>query len=107
MKLSPPHATGTAADLAERPAHEPRRDVAEVAREPVAQEHEDEPRDDDAEHRDADERRRRERRALLVPFDREQEDRDDREREVDELVPEADERDRARDVPSRESPSAA
>ena len=92
-------------ELALDPAREPRGGVADVVGEAVAVEDEHERGDDDAEDRGADERRRGEERRLRAG-DREHEDRHDREGEVRELVPDADERDRARDRLGAEAPAA-
>ena len=96
---------GAAAHLAEGPARDPRGDVAQVEREAVAHEDQHEAGDDDAEHGDADEGGGRERGALAPGG--QQEDGEDREGEVQELVPEAGQRDRPRHVLGPRIPSAA
>ena len=90
--------------LLARPREYPRDQVAELSRQAVAHEHDDERCNDDTEHSDADERDGCERRRLLTG-DGQQEDRDDRKREVQELVPQTRERDGARKVACGEVPA--
>ena len=105
-KLAAPHDTGPRPTLPERPVGHPGRHRADVPGGPVADEGDHEGGDDDSEHAGAHERRHAEQRRLAAG-EREEEDGDDWEGEVEELVPEAGQRHRARDRAGRGNPSRA
>ena len=91
-------------NFAECPVREPSRDLSDVAGEPVADQDEHESGDDDTQDRDADEGCGGKCRRVFAG-DRQQKDRDDRETEIEQLVPEAGQGQSTGDVARGETPA--